>query len=500
MNVLKVKVTNMEKKEDKREESPKRKKASIASIGSRSAIYRRDRIINASMHERETSAADDSDATVLMEEWDSEKKKIEELMESKYIREKIRKDGTLGKIEGRKGIGNDEHESSQVSLPQRQPRVSKPNIRVVENVVVQPTEKIRRLVEERRRLIEENKDIIERKEQTAVEKTVKSGKEGVTTDEWSEQKSRKERRKEKKKIVEENQRKTIQTGKNKVKRKSPRSSAVSVRVNEDFTYAEVLKIARNQISLKGLGIEKTKLRKTATGNMLIEIPGNDKKEEADRLANEMRRVLEGKATIARPYIKGEVRMFGLDDSITREEVREVIAKLGKCKDEDIRVGEIKTMRSGLGMVWVQCPLVSAVSLSNLEKVKIGWSVVRIELLKAREIQCYRCWQFGHLKLKCTASIDRTKLCYKCGSEGHRVRDCPNEAQCIVCRDLKKSSCHRIGSAACIANRKIDRTDKSSKIEIKKVDSQLQPKGKVIVTENDTQRMEVVENNNNNNDD
>lgn len=529
LNVLKVKVTNIEKKE---EESPKRKKASIASIGSRSLMYRRDRTISASMNERETSAADDSDATVLMEEYlpvrgsgpgpgpgpgpypslarndvpgpsgsdygqtsNLKKKKKEELMESKYIREKIRKDGTLGNIEGRKGIGNAGNESSQVSLPQRQPRVSKPNIRVVENVVVQPTEETRRLVEERRRLIEKNKEIIERKEQAAVEKTVKSGKEEVITVEWSEQKSRKERRKEKKKIAEENQRKATQAGKNKVKRKPPRSSAVTVRVNEDFTYAEVLKIARNQISLEGLGIEKTKLRKTATGNMLIEIPGNDKKEEADRLANEMRRVLEGKATIARPCIKGEVRMFGLDDSITREEVREVIAKLGKCKDEDIRVGEIKTMRSGLGMVWVQCPLVSAVSLSNLEKVKIGWSVVRIELLKAREIQCYRCWQFGHLKLKCTASIDRTKLCYKCGLEGHRVRDCPNEAQCIVCRDLKKVSNHRIGSAACIANRKVDRADKSS-IETKKVDSQLKPKGKVIVIEDDTRRMEVVENNNN----
>lgn len=111
-----------------------------------------------------------------------------------------------------------------------------------------------------------------------------------------EQKSRKERRREKKKTVEENQRKAVQTGKNKVKRKPPRSSAVTVRVNEDFTYAEVLKIARNQISLEGLGIEKTKLRKTTTGNMLIEIPGNDKKEEADRLADEMRKVLKGKAT------------------------------------------------------------------------------------------------------------------------------------------------------------------------------------------------------------
>lgn len=208
----------MEKKEDRKEESLKRKKTNINSIG---RTYRRDRIINASMNERETSAADESDATVCMEEWEREeigwekdalpamgsypgparntapvpresdsgqasnlkKKKEEKLMESKYIRKKIRKDGTLGKIEGKEDIGNAEHEFSQVSLPQRQPRVFKPNIRIVENVAVKPTEEIRRLVEERRKLIEKNKGVIERKEQAAVEKTVKSEKEKVITEE-----------------------------------------------------------------------------------------------------------------------------------------------------------------------------------------------------------------------------------------------------------------------------------------------------------------------------
>lgn len=175
--------------------------------------------------------------------------------------------------------------------------------------------------------------------------------------------------------------------------------------------------------------------------MLIEISGKDKKKETDLLASEMRKA-EGKAIIVRPCIKGEVRIFGLDDLITREEVIEVIARLGKCKEEDVKVEEIKTMRSGLGMLWAQCPLESAVNLSNLEKIKIGWSVVRIELLKAREIQCCRCWRFGHLKLKCTADVDRTKLGYKCGLEEHRVRDCQNEAHCIVCRELKKNSSYR----------------------------------------------------------
>lgn len=157
--------------------------------------------------------------------------------------------------------------------------------------------------------------------------------------------------------------------------------------------------------------------------------------------------------------------------------------------------EIKTMRSGLGMLWAQCPLESAVNLSNLEKIKIGWSVVRIELLKAREIQCCRCWRFGHLKLKCTADVDR-KLGYKCGLEGHRVRDCQNEAHCIVCRELKKNSSYRIGSAACIANRRMDNTEKTNlQTKQKDKDNIYKNKNKMKQEERDiVHKMEVVDNN------
>lgn len=83
-----------------------------------------------------------------------------------------------------------------------------------------------------------------------------------------------------------------------------------MRVSSDSTYAEVLKIARNRISLEHIGIEKTRLRKTATGNVLIEIPGKDKKKETDLLASEMRKALEGKAIIVRPCIKGETAYSG----------------------------------------------------------------------------------------------------------------------------------------------------------------------------------------------
>jgi len=64
-------------------------------------------------------------------------------------------------------------------------------------------------------------------------------------------------------------------------------------------------------------------------------------------------------------------MFGLDDSITKEEVKSIIADIGKCKGEDVRISDIKAMRSGLGMIWAQCPLKSAITLSKLQQIRIG---------------------------------------------------------------------------------------------------------------------------------
>lgn len=97
-------------------------------------------------------------------------------------------------------------------------------------------------------------------------------------------------------------------------RRPPRSAAVTIRIQEEdkdkFTYADALKKARDSISLEKLGIGKTRIRKTAAGNVLIEIPGNSKNEEADRLATELYKVLKDKALVARPIIKGELRLFG----------------------------------------------------------------------------------------------------------------------------------------------------------------------------------------------
>lgn len=114
------------------------------------------------------------------------------------------------------------------------------------------------------------------------------------------------------------------------------------------------------------------------------------------------------------------------------------------------MGQIRPMNNGLFMVWAQCPLASAIQISASGKIRIGWTVARIELLKARPTQCFRCWEQGHLKSKCTSLVDRTNLCYRCGKEGHLARWCTEAFNCALCASQGRDAFHRVGSGLCKA--------------------------------------------------
>lgn len=234
-----------------------------------------------------------------------------------------------------------------------------------------------------------------------------------------------------------------------VRRRPPKTAAITIKgVVEDFNYGEALRTARQEIPLEQIGNLSTKVRKAVNGGMLIEIAGTDRANKADQLALKLREVLKTSAVISRPIKKGELRLIGLDESILSEEISKVIANNGGCTVDEVKVGLIRIMKNGLRMVWVQCPLSAAVKISNPGKIKIGWTIARVELLKARPMQCFRCWEFGHVRYKCTSPIDRTGACFGCGRMGHPVQMCKEEPICVLCKEKGLAYDHRLGGPRC----------------------------------------------------
>lgn len=112
------------------------------------------------------------------------------------------------------------------------------------------------------------------------------------------------------------------------------------------------------------------------------------------------------------------------------------------------------MNNGLFTVWVQCPLSAAIKVVNLKKVKIGWTLARVDLLENRPVQCFKCWRFGHIRMACMAKEDHSGHCFKCGEAGHLARTCNCPPFCKVCSLEGRNPNHRVGSYLCKAEHKV----------------------------------------------
>jgi len=213
--------------------------------------------------------------------------------------------------------------------------------------------------------------------------------------------------------------------------------------------AEVLKIAKEKIDLKEIGIDYLRPKRAITGALILEVPGEGSSPKADNLAAKLSQVVGGLGVkVARPVKCTELRVTKLDDAATCESIAQAIAELGGCLPTDIKVAPPRRAAQGLFAAWVRCPEVAAHRVAKAGKVKVGWAQARVELLKARPLQCYRCLEFGHTRQRCTATEDRGNVCYRCGQSGHLVTACKNAPQCTLCAGKGLTSAHRMGGIAC----------------------------------------------------
>lgn len=229
----------------------------------------------------------------------------------------------------------------------------------------------------------------------------------------------------------------------------PKSAAVTITAKaEGFSYADAMKKAREKISLADLGIEDTRVRRAINGGLLIEIPGEGAQAKATSLMARLKEVLQDSATVANPVKQAEIRM--LDDSVTIDEVEHMLARMGECESVEVKVGPIKIMRNGLGSVWAKLPVAAAAKASAEGRMRIGWTVARVEVLEARTLQCHKCWAFGHVMYVCRSDKNRAGRCYNCGEIVHQARTCTAQPRCVLCEEERRAARHRMGGPMCQA--------------------------------------------------
>ncbi|XP_046968885.1 uncharacterized protein LOC124536397 [Vanessa cardui] len=239
----------------------------------------------------------------------------------------------------------------------------------------------------------------------------------------------------------------------KPKLTAPRTAAVVVTLQPEaeqkgVTYAQVLERAEQGIKLQELGINGgLKVRRSATGARVLELP-RAQLNQAEKLADKLRTVLDGVASVVHPVKKVDIKVTGLDDSVTKDKIIAAVAREGHCAIEDLRCGEIARGPGYMGMVRVTCPIAAAKKLSDAGRLLVGWSSARVCVLEQRPLRCYKCMGLGHTRILCPFNADRGSLCFRCGVEGHKSAECTGKLRCAVCAEAGKPSGHVMGSKEC----------------------------------------------------
>lgn len=185
------------------------------------------------------------------------------------------------------------------------------------------------------------------------------------------------------------------------------------------SYAEILAKARERVSLNELGIQTTTIRRAMNGAIVIEVPGPEGKQLAGSLKDRLVEAIGDEANVNNPVATDELRIRGIDPSTTIEDIYRELEVRSGCMRSDFKVALIRSMRDGMGVTWITCPLQVAVKMAEIGVVALGWTRVKLELLRKHPVQCFRCWYFGHVRSNCRVGIDRIGACFKCGQSDTR---------------------------------------------------------------------------------
>ncbi|KAF9790221.1 hypothetical protein SFRURICE_010881 [Spodoptera frugiperda] len=109
------------------------------------------------------------------------------------------------------------------------------------------------------------------------------------------------------------------------------------------------------------------------------VPGATSSPSADALAERLRACLGAdEARVSRPTKCLDLRILGLDDSVTAEEIVAVVARTGGCPADQVKAGTIRAGNSGRTVV-VSCPVLAAKKIKEGRRLLVGWVSAQIIL-------------------------------------------------------------------------------------------------------------------------
>lgn len=226
-------------------------------------------------------------------------------------------------------------------------------------------------------------------------------------------------------------------------------AAVLVKVGGGLSYADTLKKVReSEVDFEGLGTRVTSMRKTTSGDLIVELTKSNKSMAAvDVLRDKIVSVIPG-SSVKCLRQTAEVEIVDLDEITTKDEVQAAILRSINAEDAMVSVTGIWKTRSGQQMATATVPIAA---LGKLTHICIGWLRCRVRPRREQPQRCYRCHGFGHGSRQCSGP-DLSGTCRRCGLSGHLEKTCSaGDDKCVACDRMgHNGATHRPGSGACAA--------------------------------------------------
>jgi len=236
--------------------------------------------------------------------------------------------------------------------------------------------------------------------------------------------------------------------------KAPRPDAIIITKTSEDSYADILKKMKANPELNELGEQVNKIRKTAKGELLLELKrGNG--EQQNKLRQHAEQALVNLANVRTVSHEILIECRDIDEVTTREEIctaiQDQFTTTGTVNSSAIK--SLRPTRYGTQTALISLPARSAQMLIKAGRIRIGWVRCRLREL-ITPTRCFRCLGYGHVARDCKSEVDRTGACFKCGGKGHVAKNCEEPPKCVLCEpDCTGGNKHSTGNKKCLAYKK-----------------------------------------------
>ncbi|XP_035736367.1 uncharacterized protein LOC118447926 [Vespa mandarinia] len=213
-------------------------------------------------------------------------------------------------------------------------------------------------------------------------------------------------------------------------RKSTRPDAMKLlKPAQGKSYADVVGVIHQRIKTSASGVDIRSFRQTRTGGLLLELNKTTVDIRAS-FAETLRKEVGETSSITELVSRATLEIQDCDCCTSSIEVEEALKRTlpGYAGKIEIKITNPNARQQRLALIKIEEEAVA--QLLKAGRVLIGFiscSVMR----KAEVRRCYCCLDYGHYSASYKGP-GRSKVCYYCGSTGHKIKDCKiSEPTCFL---------------------------------------------------------------------